>query len=151
MGAARDVPACPCVHAGAEGREGTLETAIPRGGIVFRHPDYQAFGVRGHAWLTRLTATHTPVKLPRSQSAIPPQEGVRCEDCGDLFKALASEHMPERSAAAAVRVRAAEPASAKLRFQDTVLLVEVRDHRLLCTVDPASEHDEEQGQVMTSP
>src|SRR5262249_60287458 len=104
MGAARDVPACPCVHAGAEGREGTLETAIPRGGIVFRHPDYQAFGGRGNAWLTRLTATHTPVKLPRSQSAIPRQAGVRGEDCGDLRRARASEPVPERSAAAPGRV-----------------------------------------------
>jgi len=62
---------------------------------------------------------------------------------GDLFQALAPERVGQGGETAALGVGQAQPAPAKVGFEDTVFLDEVGDNLLLVTLEPAGDHGDQ--------
>jgi hypothetical protein len=85
-----------------------------------------------------------PVKLLGDQSLVPAQEGVWSRDVRNRFETFAAEGIGQRGETAAFGVGQAQPAPAELGFEEAVFHEEIRDDLLLVTVDPPSEHGEQQ-------
>jgi hypothetical protein len=99
----------------------------------------------GHAWPTRVSPVAAATKLLGNQPSIPAQQGVWGDDYGSFSQVLPPEYVSQGSEAMAVHIGEAEAAT-ELRFQHTVLLVQVGDDVILGMLDPAGKHDEEQMQ-----
>lgn len=68
------------------------------------------------------------------------QDGVAGGNRRDLFEAFPPERMDERGKSPALGVGEAEPVATELGFEDTISREEVGDDLLLVTLEPASNH-----------
>ena len=59
------------------------------------------------------------------------------------LRRCAPERVGERREAAAFGVGQAQPAATELGFEDAVFLLEIRDHLLLVTLEPAGDHGDQ--------
>jgi hypothetical protein len=140
---AEDVPHRDRVNMMPQVRERPLDASIAPGRILFGHAHHELLHLLVDPGSATLTTLRTPVKLLGDQSLVPAQERVRRGNRGHFFEARATDRMCERCEAPAVGVRQAEPAATKLGFQDAVFLVQVGDNLLLVTLEPASDHGDQ--------
>jgi hypothetical protein len=84
-----------------------------------------------------------PIELPHDQTRVPPHEGLGGREGGDSFEALATEWMGQCGKATAFGIGEPQPFMAELSFEDAVFLNHIRDHLLLVTLNPSSEHREQ--------
>jgi hypothetical protein len=111
--------------------------------MLFCHLDGEPLDLFRYRWPTELGAAFAPVELLRNQLLVPAQEGVGCGNRGDLFEAFPAKRVSERSETTAFRIGEAESAAAKLGFEDTVFCEKIGDDLLLVTLEPASDHGDE--------
>jgi hypothetical protein len=79
----------------------------------------------------------------RDEPVLPPHEGVRGGKRSHLFETPATERVGECGEAAALGIGEPQSLRAALSFENAVLLLKVRDHLLLLTLEPTGEHGDE--------
>jgi hypothetical protein len=124
-------------------RQSALDPSVTPTGVFLGHACDELFDLLGDARSTTLSSLLTPVKLLGHQSLVPAQERVRCGDGRHFLKALAPERVGKRREAAAFGVCQVQPATAEVGFEDAVFLDEVGDDLLLVTLEPASDHGDQ--------
>ncbi len=68
---------------------------------------------------------------------VPTKDGVRSDERGDFGKGAAADSLAADSKAATLTISQAEPSSTELLLEDSILLPEVVDDRVLLTRDPS--------------
>jgi hypothetical protein len=89
-------------------------------------------------------ASSSAVILPGDELTVPAQNRVRCHQSGDLVQHASAQYPTFRREASALVVSEPRPPLAQLLAEDAVLLLQVVDHRVLATVDPAREKQEQE-------
>ena len=80
------------------------------------------------------------------ESPVPTQDGVRCHDAGDSREVTTAEDVAFHGETASLVVGQAQSSRTVHRAEDTVLLEQVVNDRLLVSIDPAREQQEEEGE-----
>ena len=80
------------------------------------------------------------------ESPVPTQDGVGCHDAGDGREAATAEDLAFHGETASLVVGEAQSSGTVHRAEDTVLLEQVVNDRLLVSIDPAGEQQEEEGE-----
>jgi hypothetical protein len=145
MVATQDVAHGARVNLVPQVRQGSLNAAIAPARILLSHADDQLFDLLDHARSTQAAAVVASVELLRDEAMIPAHQGIWGSNRGQFFEACATDRMGECREAPAFHVRQAEPAATKLIFQDAVFLVQVGDNLLLVTLEPATDHGDQDG------
>jgi hypothetical protein len=141
--ATQDVAHGQLVHLMPQIRQSALDASITPGSILLGHTYNQLLHLLGDTRSATLLSLLAPVKLLGDQLLGPMHEGIWRGERGNLFEALATERVSERSETAAFGVGEAEPATVELGFENAVFLVQISDDVLLMTLNPAGDHGDE--------
>jgi hypothetical protein len=74
-------------------RQGTLDAAVPPGGILFGHADHKRFDLVCNTGSSKRSAVPAPIKLLGDQPTIPTHKRVGHGSCGDFFEVLVAERV----------------------------------------------------------
>jgi hypothetical protein len=116
-----------------------LDLRIAPRRIVRRHP---------HDELTNLEQDTAPSgssavrPLPRDQLTVPPKQGVRRRNRGDLPQDRTADSVRSGSQPTAILVRETQPTPTKLTPQKPVLFDQVHDGLPFLAIQPAGQHTE---------
>ena len=80
--------------------------------------------------------------------AVPNQKGFRCDDTGDFCQEFPAKRLTFYREQTAIGVCETKLSPAKPSFEDSVLLKQVDDSGLLVTLEPTSNGDHQQCQVL---
>jgi len=90
------------------------------------------------------SASSGAVILPGDELTVPAQNRVRCHQSGEFVQHASAQYPTFRREASALVVSEPQPPLAQLLAEDPVLLPQVVDHRVLATLDPAREEQEQE-------
>jgi len=121
-------------------RERTLDPSIAPGRIAFGHLEHELLDLLSDTRSATWSSLHTPIKLLGDQVLVPPQEGVRSDKGRYFLQASTAEWVGQRREAAPFGIREAQATTAELGFEHVVFCKEIRDDLLLMTLQPASNH-----------
>ena len=96
-------------------------------------------------WATRSPRVRTVV-LRGDESPVPPQDRVRCHDARDSREVTTAEDVTFHGETASLVVGQAQSAGTVHRAEHAILLEQVVNDRLLVSIDPAREQQEEEGE-----
>jgi hypothetical protein len=74
---------------------------------------------------------------------MPTKDGVRCDERGDFGEDASSDGLAPHGQSASLVVGQPEASATELLLEDSVLLAEIFDDRILLTGDPAGQGDDE--------
>ena len=86
------------------------------------------------------------VVLLGDELPVPPQDRVGCHDAGDGREVTTAEDVTFHGETASLVVGQAQSSGTVHCAEDSVLLEQVVNDRLLVSIDPAGEHQEEEGE-----
>jgi len=121
-------------------RESTLDPSIAPGRIFFGHLDHELLDLLSDTRSATRSSLRIPIKLVGDQLLVPPQEGVGSDKGRHVLQALAAEWVGQRREAAPFGIREAKATTAELGFEHAVFRQKIRDDLLLVTLQPASNH-----------
>ncbi len=121
-------------------RQRTLDATVTPRRVLLRHAYNQLLDLLSDTRTAQRAALRAPVKLLGDQAFVPAQEGVWRREGRQLFEAFAPQRVGERCEALTFGVSEPQPSAAELRFEDAVFREEIRDDLLLVTLQPASDH-----------
>ena len=114
------------------------DSGVAPGRILVRHADDE----RGDVRLGRRTtgpSAFLPVVLVGNEPPVPPQDRVGCHDAGDGREVTTAENVTFHGETASLVVGQARPSGTVHGAEDSVLLEQVVNDRLLVSIDPAGE------------
>jgi hypothetical protein len=114
------------------------DSGVAPGRILVRHADDERGDVRLGGRATWAPPLRTVV-LPGDESAVPPQDGVGRHDAGDGREVTTAEDLAFHGEPASLVVSQAQSSGTVHRTEDSVLLEQVVNDRLLVSIDPAGE------------
>src|SRR5262245_57360020 len=122
--------------------QSATNTRVAPGRILVRHADDERSDVRlgGRATWARLRTN----VLRGDESAEPTQDGVRCHDPCDSREVTTAEDVAFHGETVSLVVGQAQSSGTVHRAEDTVLLEQVVNDRLLVSIDPAREQQQEE-------
>ena len=129
----------------AEVLQPAADARVAPGRILVRHADDERGDVRLGARATGASRLRTVVLLG-DEPPVPPQDRVGCHDAGDGREATTAEDVAFHGEAASLVVGQAQPSGTVRGAEDPVLLEQVVNDRLLLSIDPAGEQQEEEGE-----
>jgi hypothetical protein len=129
----------------AEVLHSATNTRVAPGRILLRHSHDERGDVRFGGRATRPQRPRTVVLL-RDESSVPTQNSVRRHDARDRREVPTAEHVASHGETAPLAVSQAQSSGTVHRAEDAVLLEQVVNDRLLVSIDPAGEQQEDQGE-----
>src|SRR5262249_41843190 len=110
--------------------------------ILVRHAHDERRDVRLGGRSTR-AARLRPVVLLGDAAPVPPEDRIRCHDAGDGREVTTAEDVAFEGETASLVVGQAQSTSTVHPAQDSILLEQVRNDRLLLSVDPTGNEEHE--------
>ena len=129
----------------AETLQPAADACVAPGRVLGRHTDHERGDVRLGARATGASHLRAVVLLG-DEPPIPMEDGVGGHDSGDVCEAAPAEDLAFHGQAAPLVIGEAKPSGTVRGAEDTVLLEQVVNDRLLIPVDPAGEEKQEEGE-----
>jgi hypothetical protein len=88
------------------------------------------------------TALSAPIVFLSDEPPMPPQQGLRCHDCGHLGQKLPSQSFGFGGQSTSLVIAEPQTSVAELFAKNTVLFAQVLDHVKLALIHPSGDSDE---------
>ncbi len=108
-----------------------------------RHPHDELANLGHDPGPSELLPPRAAVPLPRNEPSVPSQQGFRCDDAGDFCQEFPAKRLALYREPTSLVVRETKLPPAKPSFKDSVLLQQVNDSRLLVTLYPTSDGNDQ--------